>query len=124
MGKLSDKEIENIRKMSLMFNTTFEWEGVEVSFDDAISLFQGEQPSNLSLDERRKEFGQQVGKFVGEYEREMLLKFYHYWSAQDGVKLKYEKEKTWDLPKRIANWKRNEDEYSRRDYIKEINKKI
>lgn len=124
MTKLSSSQIDLIKRFSERFDTTFEWEGVEVSFEDAISLFQGEQPSNLSLDERRKEFGQQVGKFVGEYEREMLLKFYHYWSVQDGVKLKYEKEKTWDLPKRIANWKRNEDEYSRRDYIKEINKKI
>ena len=124
MTKLSSSQIDLIKRFSERFDTTYEWEGVEVSFEDAISLFQGEQPSNLSLDERRKEFGQQVGKFVGEYEREMLLKFYHYWSVQDGVKLKYEKEKTWDLPKRIANWKRNEDEYSRRDYIKEINKKI
>jgi len=124
MTKLSSSQIDLIKRFSERFDTTYEWEGVEVSFEDAISLFQGEQPNNLSLDERRKEFGQQVGKFVGEYEREMLLKFYHYWSVQDGVKLKYEKEKTWDLPKRIANWKRNEDEYSRRDYIKEINKKI
>lgn len=124
MPKLTSNQIDLIKRFSERFNTTFEFDGVEVTFEDAISLFQGEQTSTLNLSDRRTQFGKEVGKFVGEYERDMLVKFYHYWGAQDGVKLKFEKEKTWDLPKRIANWKRNEDEYKRRDYIKDINKKI
>lgn len=124
MAKLTNNQIDLIKRFSERFNTTFESEGVEVSFEDAISIFQGEQPSTVNLNDRRIEFGKQIGKFVGEYDREMLIKFYHYWGAQVGVKLKFEKETSWDLAKRIANWKRNEDEYKRRDYIKDINKKI
>lgn len=124
MAKLTDKDISNIKKLADMFNCYFEYDGVAVSFENAIKLFQGQQPDDLGIEERRLAFGKEVGKFVGQYDRNMLIKFYNYWGASNGVKLKFEKEKTWDLEKRIANWKRNEDEYQRRDYIKSIDKKI
>lgn len=124
MPKLTDKQIELIGKFGDMFDCYYEYEGVAVTFENAIKLYQGQQPDDLGLEERRLAFGKEVGKFVGQYDRDMLVKFYNYWGASNGVKLKFEKEKTWELEKRIANWKRNEDEYKRQDYIRSIDKKL
>lgn len=60
----------------------------------------------ISLPERKLEFKNQLKPFVETYGSEMMNKFYSYWTEKNkpGTKMKFELEKTWELPKRLATW--------------------
>lgn len=64
--------------------------------------------SNLqnTLPERKLEFKNQLKPFVETYGSEMMNKFYSYWTEKNnpGTKMKFELEKTWELPKRLSTW--------------------
>jgi hypothetical protein len=63
-----------------------------------------------SLNERKDKFKETLVPFVETYGREMLNAFFAYWTEQNksATAFRYEKEKFWDLPKRLATWHRNE----------------
>ena len=65
-----------------------------------------------SLAERRQEFWNRLVPFIkkGIYTREMVTAFYLYWteSNENGKKMRFEMEKTYELPRRLATWKRRE----------------
>ena len=58
---------------------------------------------------KQKEFYETLVTFVGEHTKETLREFYDYWSESDRqmLKLRYEKEKTWELSKRLSRWAAN-----------------
>lgn len=60
-----------------------------------------------SIDERAKEFGEQLKPFTEKYDRPMLVEFYNYWTehSTNGKKMRFEKEKVFDVSKRLATWK-------------------
>lgn len=62
------------------------------------------------LKERKEKFGLSLQPFSEEYSREMLVKFYDYWSevTKGGTKMRWELEKTWELKKRLARWSANQ----------------
>ena len=64
------------------------------------------------LKERKLAFGMQLKPFSGTYPRPMLAEFYDYWTEvkEGGRKMRFEKEKTFEIAKRLARWKRNDDE--------------
>jgi hypothetical protein len=55
---------------------------------------------------RRKRFYSSLTSFVGTYKREMVRAFYNHWSElnKSGTKMRWELEKTWELPRRLATW--------------------
>lgn len=59
---------------------------------------------------RKEAFYQSLIPFVGKYPKEMIRAFFDYWSEQNksGTKMRYELEKTWELPKRLATWANRE----------------
>ena len=59
---------------------------------------------------RRDSFYQSLIPFVGQYPKEMVRKFFDYWSElnKSGTKMRYELEKTWELRLRLATWARRE----------------
>lgn len=61
------------------------------------------------LEARKKEFYDSLRPFVGQYPKEMIREFYDYWSEmnQNGITMRYEREKTWELSKRLNRWARN-----------------
>ena len=68
------------------------------------------------LDERQKDFKQRiwesVGKTFDEYPKLMLADFFSYWSEYNepitsNTKMRFEKEKTFNLKRRLATWKKN-----------------
>lgn len=62
---------------------------------------------------RQKEFYDSLLPFLGKYEKHLLRDFYDYWSEPDRAakpKMRYEKEKTWSLERRLERWKRIDDE--------------
>jgi hypothetical protein len=54
----------------------------------------------------KENFPQEKGK----YPESMILKFFSWWSenTQDGKKMKWEREKTWELKKRLNTWHYNQ----------------
>lgn len=64
------------------------------------------------LKDRKLAFGMQLKPFSGTYPRPMLVEFYNYWTEtkEGGRKMRFEKEKTFEIAKRLARWKKNDDE--------------
>lgn len=66
--------------------------------------------SSSSIEKRKKKFYEELVPYVGTYPKEMIRKFYDYWSEMNksGTKMRYELEKTWELPKRLNKWASNQ----------------
>lgn len=67
-------------------------------------------PQPPSLENRRSKFYDSLVPYVGKYPKEMIRDFYDYWSETDrGVKpkMRFEKQTSWELSKRLARWERN-----------------
>ena len=65
-----------------------------------------------ATEKRKKKFGQELVPYVATYGKDMIRKFYDYWSETNKSKtrMRYETEKTWDLNLRLQNWaRRNKD---------------
>ncbi len=59
---------------------------------------------------RKKVFYQSLVSYVGQYPKEMIRAFFDYWSElnKSETKMRYELEKTWELPRRLATWANRE----------------
>jgi hypothetical protein len=124
MGKLTKPQIEAIRLFVDTFDLEIKFDGKDVTFDSAISILDGKFPSPLTANQKREMFIETMKPFVDEYDREMLNKFYRYWTKEEGTRLKYELQDTWNLAQRLSNWKRNDEEYKRKQYIDQLNKRL
>ena len=71
---------------------------------------QGFPPKSPTREEREQAFREQADKFIPEYGRKMIDAFCDYWTEFGGKKMRFEKEKTWELKRRLQTWKRNDDE--------------
>ncbi len=67
-------------------------------------------PLSATREEREQAFREQADKFIPEYGRKMIDAFCDYWTEFGGKKMRFEKEKTWELKRRLQTWKRNDDE--------------
>lgn len=70
--------------------------------------------TTASREEREQAFREQADKFIPEYGRKMIEAFCDYWTEFGGKKMRFEKEKTWELKRRLQTWKRNDDERNAR----------
>ena len=70
--------------------------------------------TTASREEREQDFREQADKFIPEYGRKMIDAFCDYWTEFGGKKMRFEKEKTWELKRRLQTWKRNDDERNAR----------
>ena len=59
---------------------------------------------------RKDSFYQSLVPFVGKYPKEMIRAFFDYWSElnKSGTKMRYELEKTWEVPRRLSTWANRE----------------
>ena len=75
-----------------------------------------------SLAERRQAFWNRLVPFVqkGIYTREMVTAFYLYWteSNENGKKMRFEMEKTYELPRRLATWHNRDFKATRPDQLR------
>ena len=55
---------------------------------------------------RKDVFYSSLVAFVPTYDKEMIRAFFNYWSEfnKSGTKMRFELEKTWELPKRLVTW--------------------
>lgn len=61
------------------------------------------------LKERKLAFGMQLKPFNETYPRPLLAEFYDYWTEvkEGGRKMRFEKEKAFEMAKRLARWSKN-----------------
>lgn len=66
---------------------------------------------------RRDSFYQELIPYVERYDKDMIRKFFEYWTEQNksGTKMKYELQKTWDLARRLGTWNNREPINVKRD---------
>lgn len=59
---------------------------------------------------RKDSFYQSLVPYVKKYPKEMIRAFFDYWSElnKSGTKMRYELEKTWELPRRLVTWANRE----------------
>ena len=86
--------------------------GVNARMNDEMNAHSGDSESRkkgFGLDLREYTEGQPNPNNVVQYPRDMVSKFYEYWSELDrsGKKMRFEKEKTWELPLRLSRWASN-----------------
>ena len=107
--QLTFEEINNERKESNKEKKEKNKENclVDSQIDDA-SHDATNAKKNLSLDERKNAFWQRLVPYIqkGIYPREMVTAFYQYWTEinENGRRMRFEKEATYELPKRLATW--------------------
>lgn len=66
-----------------------------------------------TLPDRRKAFYDSLVPYVGQYGKETVREFFDYWTEtnENGRKMRFEKEKTFGLGRRLATWKKREEAY-------------
>lgn len=64
---------------------------------------------------RKEDFYHSLFPYVGKYGKEMLRSFFDYWSEMNAsqTKMRFEKQPTWELSKRLATWANNEKKYEK-----------
>lgn len=65
------------------------------------------------VNDRIQTFKTKVFTYSNIHSVDMLLKFFNYWSElnKSGTKMRFELEKTWEIEKRLATWKNNNDKF-------------
>lgn len=67
------------------------------------------------IEERKLEFAHTLKPFVETYGKEMIRKFYDYWTEpnKSNTKFKMELEKTWSLERRLETWASREKDFTK-----------
>ena len=78
-------------------------------------LIHGKSIGKKTIEERSKEFYDKLKPFLKDYKPELLREFYDYWTEHndDGFKMRFEKESTFQISKRLATFKRNEAKFNK-----------
>jgi hypothetical protein len=124
MAKLTKVQIDILRKFVDTFDLQVMKGGEPITFENAIRILEGEIPNKKGIEDRRREFAESLRPHLLKYGADMLNKFYRYWGANDGVKIKFETQKVWNLEQRLAKWNSNQLEWERKKYIEQLNNRI
>ena len=64
---------------------------------------------------RKEDFYHSLFPYADKYGKEMLRSFFDYWSEMNAsqTKMRFEKQPTWELSKRLATWANNEKKYEK-----------
>ena len=124
MGKLTKTEINILRKFVDTFDLEAKSGGEPISFENVVRILEGQLPEKKGIEDRRKEFAESLRPHLLKYGADMLNKFYRYWGANDGVKIKFETQKSWNLEQRLTTWYNNDLEWERKKYIEQLNNRI
>lgn len=69
-------------------------------------------PTNTSkaIEERKADFAEKLKLYLDKYGKDMLNNFYLYWTQVNdgGTKMLFERQKAFQIPNRLATWKKNE----------------
>lgn len=62
-----------------------------------------------TIEERKKDFAERLKPYLEKYGKDTLNNFYQYWTQVNdgGVKMLFEKQKAFQIPNRLATWRKN-----------------
>lgn len=68
----------------------------------------GDTP-NEALETRKHAFGEKLIPYMEQYGKALIREFFDYWTEhnENGKKMRFEKEKTFEISRRLARWKKN-----------------
>ncbi len=68
------------------------------------------KPKVSNIEDRKKIFANRIAEHKGSYESKMLRAFYSYWVEcnDGGSRLRFEKEKVFEMKRRLKTWSDNE----------------
>ena len=71
--------------------------------------------ASAATHERKEAFYHSLIPYADKYGKEMLRAFFDYWSEMNAsqTKMRFEKQPTWELSKRLATWENNEKKYEK-----------
>lgn len=84
------------------------WHVVEKS--DIEQLYNDSKPKGKTLEERKYDFNTNVAKMgLDGYQYDLLKEFMDYWTehGENDKKMRFEKEKSFGIKRRLATWKKN-----------------
>ncbi len=69
---------------------------------------------DIDISNRKEKFKKSLTPFVKKYDTKMLKDFYEYWTehGKDDKKMRFEKEKTFGLSRRLSTWNKNNDKFN------------
>lgn len=79
------------------------------------NINEGKPSTKKSLEERKEQFKIDCYPFMEQYGKDLLTKFFLYWSehSERGVKMRFEKEKVFNIKLRLATWAKNDKEWNK-----------
>lgn len=91
------------------------YDGSPQMFSELIDRFESKytiskiEDDDSELDKRRKKFALDISHKKGSYDNAMLRDFFFYWSehSDKGRKMRFEKEKVFNIELRLARWHKN-----------------
>ena len=68
----------------------------------------GDTPSD-TLEVRKHAFGEKLIPYIKQYGKALIREFFDYWTEhnENGKKMRFEKEKTFEISRRLARWSKN-----------------
>lgn len=68
----------------------------------------------INIEERKTDFKKSFTPFLDVYSKSMLIDFFEYWSehGENDKKMRFEKEKSFSLERRLKTWKKNESKFN------------
>jgi len=78
-------------------------------------LTEGKPSTKKSLEQRKEQFKIDCFPYMTTYGKDLLTKFFLYWSehSERGVKMRFEKEKVFNIKLRLATWAKNDKEWNK-----------
>jgi hypothetical protein len=72
-----------------------------------------DKPPTDILEKRKNKFYNELIPYVEKYSAEMIRKFYDYWTElnKSGKTMRWESERFFEIPKRIATWHKNDNKF-------------
>ena len=120
-GEIKHEGASNGTKITVCNYGTYQWSTemkgqAEGQTKGKQGASEGQQlKNNKNIEERKEEFKNSLKNYVSKYGNDMLNAFYDYWTEHgiNDKKMKFEKEKTFGIPNRLATWKRNESKFNK-----------
>ena len=75
-----------------------------------------------NIKDRKTSFAISLEPYLELYNREMLNNFYMYWTehGEKDKKMRYEKEKSFDIKLRLLNWSKRSESFKQKEFKKEV----
>jgi hypothetical protein len=76
-----------------------------------------------SITERKEQFAKKVFEFIPEFDPKMVDDFFGYWTehGDNDTKMRFEKQTSFSIKRRLGTWKRNSDNYGTKGHTKNNN---